>query len=248
MLDNKVAIVTGAASARGIGWATAETFARHGASVAILDLRQEDVSAAAERLGDGHLGLVCDVRDPAACQAAVAKIIARFGKVDVLVSNAGVSQPKGLLEIEQADYDQVLDVSLRGTFNMSQAVIPFMRQIGGGAIVCIGSVSGERGGGVMGGPHYAAAKGAVHSLAKALAREFAADGIRVNAVAPGLIETDLIADRLTDERRAAVIEATPMGRIGRPSEVANTCLFLASDLARYVTGATIGVNGGMHIH
>lgn len=248
MLDNKVAIVTGAASLRGIGWATADAFARAGARVAILDLSEDEASVAAACLGEGHRGYSCDVRDKAACQAAVARIIADFGGLHVLVNNAGVSQPKGLLAIEEVDYDQVLDVSLRGSFNMSQVTVAHMRRNGGGAIICVGSVSGERGGGVMGGPHYAAAKGAVHSLAKALAREFAVDGIRVNAVAPGLIETDLIANRLTPERRAAVIEATPMGRVGRPDEVANTCLFLASDLARYVTGATIGVNGGLHIH
>ena len=230
MLDGKAAIVTGGASPHGIGFATAKAFAE-----------------AAAALGPGHLGLACDVRDPAACRDAAARAAEAFGGLDVLVNNAGVSEPRGLLEIEDEGYDRVLDTSLRGTFNMTRAVVPYLRSRGG-SVIAIGSVSGQRGGGIMGGAHYAAAKGAVHALTKAVAREFAGAGIRVNAVAPGLIETDLIAGRLDAERRAAVIAATPMGRIGSPSEVAGACLFLASDLSRYVHGATLDVNGGLHIH
>ncbi|MFG1421628.1 SDR family NAD(P)-dependent oxidoreductase [Roseixanthobacter liquoris] len=248
MLEGKIAIVTGGASQRGIGWATASTFARNGARVAILDLRGSDAVAAAAAIGPAHRGYPCDVRDKDACRQVVEAVAAEFGGVDILVNNAGVSQPRTLLEIEEAGYDLVMDVSLRGAFNMARAVVPHLRARGGGAIVSIGSVSGQRGGGVMGGPHYSAAKGAVHALTKAMAREFAAEGIRVNAVAPGLIETDLIVGRLTDERRAMVVAATPMGRVGAPGEVADGCLFLASDLARYVTGVTLDINGGLHIH
>lgn len=248
MLDAKVAIITGAASERGIGYATARVFAENGARVALLDIRGEEAQAAAERLGAGHRGYACDVRDAAACRAVVDRIAQDFGRVDILVNNAGVSQPRTLMEIDAEGYDLVLDVSLRGAFNMSRAVVPHLKANGSGSIISIGSVSGQRGGGVMGGAHYSAAKGAVHALTKAMARELAADRIRVNAVAPGLIETDLIAGRLTGERRALVLEATPMGRVGHPSEVANGCLFLASDLAGYVTGITLDVNGGLHIH
>jgi NAD(P)-dependent dehydrogenase (short-subunit alcohol dehydrogenase family) len=112
----------------------------------------------------------------------------------------------------------------------------------------MGSVSAQRGGGVMGGAHYSAAKGGLQSLAKAMARELAPEGIRVNAVAPGLIETDLIAGRLSDENRRLTLQATPLGRIGQPYEVANACVYLASDLAAYVTGVVLDVNGGLHIH
>lgn len=248
MLAGKCAVVTGGASPRGIGWAIAKTFAEHGARVAILDLRESEAAEAASSIGPPHRGFACDVRDPDACRAASARAVEAFGGLDILVANAGVSEPRRLLEITQEGYDRVLDTSLRGALNMAQAVIPHLLERGGGSIVATGSVSGERGGGVMGGAHYAAAKGGVHSLVKAMAREFAAEGIRVNAVAPGLIETDLIAGRLDAERRAAVIAATPLGRIGTPAEVAGACLFLASDLAAYVHGVTLDVNGGLHIH
>lgn len=248
MLAGKCAVVTGGASPRGIGWAIAKTFAEHGARVAILDLRGPEAAESAAAIGPMHRGFACDVRDPEACRAATAQAAAAFGGLDILVANAGVSEPRKLLDITQEGYDRVVDTSLRGALNMAQAVVPYLLDRGGGSIVAIGSVSGERGGGVMGGAHYSAAKGGVHSLVKAMAREFAAEGIRINAVAPGLIETDLIAGRLDAERRAAVIAATPMGRIGTPAEVAGACLFLTSDLAAYVHGVTLDVNGGLHIH
>ena len=248
LLENKTAIVTGAASLNGIGFAIARRFAEEGARVVLLDIAADSLETALAKLGSGHTGLICDVRDPRACQQAVADALDAFGTLDILVNNAGVSQPRRLLEIDDDGYDLVLDVSLRGAFNMSRAVTPVFRARQAGNIICMGSVSAQRGGGVMGGAHYSAAKGGLQSLAKAMARELATDGIRVNAVAPGLIETDLIAGRLTEENRQLTLQATPLGRIGQPYEVANACVYLASDLAAYVTGVVLDVNGGLHIH
>ncbi|OYX74286.1 MAG: short-chain dehydrogenase [Rhizobiales bacterium 32-66-11] len=248
LLEGKVVVVTGAATPRGIGFATATRFAREGARIAILDLDGKAASDAAARLGTAHAGLACNVTDPAQCAHAIGAVLAHFGALDIVVNNAGVSQPTRLMDVDRANYDLVMDASLRGTFNMSQAIVPHFRAQHAGVIVCIGSLAALRGGGVFGGPHYAAAKGGVHSLAKSMARELAADGIRVNAIAPGLVDTDIFQGQLTPERRRAVEEAVPMGRLARAEEIADACLFLASDLSSYVTGAVLDVNGGLHMH
>ena len=248
LLDNQVAIITGGASLRGIGWATAKRFAQEGARVAILDLDAESAQAAAAAIGSEHRGYPCDVRSESACQAVVEKILNDFGQIDILVNNAGVSQAFRLMDSTQADYDLVMDVSVRGAFNMSRAVVPHLRARKTGAIVCMGSVAAQRGGGVLGGPHYAAAKGAVQTMAKAMARELAPDGIRVNAVAPGLVETELLVGKITDAGKQKVAETTPLGRLAQPLDIANSCLFLASNLSSYVTGVVLDVNGGLHIH
>jgi NAD(P)-dependent dehydrogenase (short-subunit alcohol dehydrogenase family) len=248
LLDGRVAIVTGAASERGIGRATAKRMAAHGARIAILDLDAGAAEAAAGGIGADAIGLACDVTDRAACTRAVAAVSERFGAVDVLVNNAGITQPLTFMEITDADYEAVGDVSLRGTLHMSQAVVPTMQRRGGGAIVNISSVSAQRGGGIFGGPHYSAAKAGVLGLSKAMARELGPDGIRVNAVTPGLIQTDITGGKLTAEMRAKILEGIPLGRLGEVDDVAGICVFLASELAAYVTGAVVDVNGGMHIH
>jgi NAD(P)-dependent dehydrogenase (short-subunit alcohol dehydrogenase family) len=248
LLQNKIAVVTGAASPRGIGKATARLFAGHGAKVAILDLDADAAARAARDVGPEHLGLACDVTRKADCERAAQAVIERFGAIDALVNIAGITQPLRIMNIEPEHYEAVTDVSLRGTLYMSQAVIPGMRARRCGSIVCMSSVSAQRGGGIFGGPHYSAAKAGVLGLAKAMARELAADNIRVNAIAPGLIETDITAGRLTNEMRAEILKGIPLSRLGEATDVANACLFLASELASYVTGATIDVNGGMLIH
>ena len=248
LLDNQVAIITGGASLRGIGWATAKRFAEEGARVAILDLDADSAQAAAAAIGWKHRGYKCDVRSDSACQAVVAQILNDFGQIDILVNNAGVSQAFRLMDSTQADYDLVMDVSVRGAYNMCRAVVPHLRARQTGAIVCMGSVAAQRGGGVLGGPHYAAAKGAVQTMAKAMARELAPDGIRVNAVAPGLVETELLVGKITDAGKQKVAEITPLGRLAQPLDIANSCLFLASSLSSYVTGVVLDVNGGLHIH
>ncbi|NOU06537.1 MAG: SDR family oxidoreductase [Hyphomicrobiaceae bacterium] len=251
LLENRVAIITGAASKRGLGRATAKLFAEHGARVVILDLDAKAAEAAAATLaGSGHLGFVCDVTDRGACLAVVPKIIDACGGVDILVNNAGISQPLKLMEIKPENYNAVMDVCLRGTLNMTQAVVPHFRERKHGSIVNMASVAAQRGGGIFGGPHYSAAKGGVLGLTKASARELAPDGIRVNAICPSLIDTDIIhsAPGWTTEREAEVMASIPMGRPGQAHEVAGCCLFLASDLSSYVTGSEIDVNGGSHIH
>lgn len=248
LLEDKVAIVTGAASLRGIGWATAQRFVEEGAKVVLLDLDAELAAAAAAKLGEVHLGYRCDVRDAERCQQVVDDTIARFGHVDVLINNAGVSQSKRLLDSSQDDYDIVMDVSMRGTYNMTRAVVPHFRSRHSGTIVCVGSIAAQRGGGVLGGPHYAAAKGAVHAFSKAAARELASEGIRVNAIAPGLVDTELIVGKIDDEGKGRVAAVTPMGRLATPRDIANSILFLACDMSSYVTGVILDVNGGHHIH
>ena len=248
LLSGKTAVISGAAGPRGIGFAAARLFAEHGARVAILDVDQKAVEAAAKGFGSDHLGLVCDVTDPAACKRATAEVIARFGQIDVLVNNAGITQPVKFMEIDQPSWRRIIEVNLTGVLNLSQAVVPHMRQRKTGTIACMSSVSAQRGGGIFGGPHYSAAKAGVLGLAKAMARELGPDNIRVNCVTPELIQTDITGGKLTDEMKTEIIRGIPLGRLGTAEDVARIYLFLASDLSSYTTGAVIDVNGGMLIH
>lgn len=248
LLKDKVAIITGAASARGIGKATARLFAQHGAKIAILDLDAAQAAAAAADIGPEHIGLACNVTNKEDCDKAVAEVVKRLGTVDILVNNAGITQPLKIMDIQPANYEAVTDVSLRGTLYMSQAVIPTMRGQKSGAIVCLSSVSAQRGGGIFGGPHYSAAKAGVLGLAKAMARELGPDNVRVNSLTPGLIQTDITGGKLTDAMRVDILKGIPLNRLGDAIDVANCALFLASDLSSYLTGITLDVNGGMLIH
>lgn len=248
LLNGKTAMISGAASARGIGLATARLFAEHGARVAILDLDAGGAEAAAALIGTAHIGVGCDVTDREACGRAVSEVLGHFGQLDVLINNAGVTQPVRLMEIDAAGWQRVLGVNLGGVLNLSQAVVPHMRERGRGSIVCMSSVSAQRGGGIFGGPHYSAAKAGVLGLAKAMARELGPDGIRVNCVTPGLVDTDITEGKLTAAMRAEIVRGIPLGRLGEAADVAGIYLFLASDLSAYVTGAVIDVNGGMLIH
>jgi NAD(P)-dependent dehydrogenase (short-subunit alcohol dehydrogenase family) len=230
LLENKVVIVTGAASPRGIGKATAKALAAQGARIVILDLREDDAKRAAADLGDAHLGLACDVTDKAACLSAAKATLERYGRIDALINNAGITQPVRTLDVTAEGFDAIVDVNLRGTFYMTQAVLPAMKERKSGSIVCMSSVSAQRGGGIFGGPHYSAAKAGVLGLSRAMAREFGADSIRVNSITPGLIQTDITGDKLTPDMRADIIKGIPLGRLGDASDVANSCLFLVSDL------------------
>jgi NAD(P)-dependent dehydrogenase (short-subunit alcohol dehydrogenase family) len=187
------------------------------------------------------------VRDRAACTATVDEIAERFGRVDVLIGNAGVVHGSRILDITRAEYDEVVDTSLRGNFQMSQAVIPHLRARGEGAIVLISSIAGQVGGGLFGSSHYASAKSGLFGLAKALARELAPEGIRANAIAPGVIDNNFSKGRMTREIKDEVAKKVPMGRLGTSEEVAKCCLFLGSDLSSYVTGTVLSVNGGLLI-
>ena len=248
LLSDKICIITGAASPRGIGRATARLFAAQGARVVILDLDEGQAREAAADLGQGHLGLACNVTDKQACLNAAERTIGDYGRVDVLINNAGISQPLKFMDIKPENYDAVLDVNLRGALYMSQAVVPQMRKQHSGSIVCMSSVSAQRGGGIFGGPHYSAAKGGVLGLGKAMARELGPDNVRVNSITPGLIQTDITGGKLTDDLKAEIIKGIPLARLGVADDIGNACLFLASDLSSYITGATIDVNGGMLIH
>jgi NAD(P)-dependent dehydrogenase (short-subunit alcohol dehydrogenase family) len=241
-------VISGAASARGIGRATARLFADNGARVAILDLDVAAAKGAAQELGPDHIGIGCDVSDLTDCRKAAEQAIAAFGKIDILINNAGISQPLKLMDIAPENWQLVVDVNLTGVLYLSQAFIPHMRTRKQGSIACMSSVSAQRGGGIFGGPHYSAAKAGVLGLAKAMARELGPDGIRVNSVTPGLIQTDITGGKLTPEMKADIIKGIPLNRLGDAKDVANIYLFLASDLAAYVTGAVIDVNGGMLIH
>ena len=244
LLLGKTAIITGGAG--GIGRATATLFAQHGARVAILDMAGNAVSFADE-LGEAHLGVVADVSDEAACTKAAAHVIREFGHLDILVTMAGIVNPGGITSVAQEEYQATMRSHVDGTFNMCRAAIPHFRERRAGTIVCMSSIAAQRGGGLRGGVQYAAAKAGILGLTKAMARELAPDNVRVNAVCPGAIHTGKrnLADMNAQFAGNGLI---PMGRVGMAAEVAGVFLFLASDLASYVTGATIDVNGGMHIH
>jgi len=252
LLENKVAIVTGAASERGIGFATARLFAEHGARVALADLAAADPAAYAARIGEAqvgeaHRGYAIDVRDGEACRALVDAVAADFGGVDILVGNAGVVHGTPIEDIDRAEYDEIMDTNLGGNFQMAQAVVPVMRKAGGGAIICVSSIAGRRGGGLFGSAHYSATKAGIFGLVRALARELAGDGIRVNAVAPGTLDNDFTRGAMTDAHKAEIAKGVPMGRLGESHEIAGPCLFLASALSSYVTGVVLDVNGGLQI-
>lgn len=248
LLESKTAVITGAAAGRGIGFATARLFAEHGARTVLLDVDEGGVTAAARELGPEHRGYVCDVADAGRCREVVDEAQETFGAIDILINNAGVVFATPFMEIDQKEYDTMMDVNLRGNFNMAQAVVPHMRRQGQGAIVCMASIAGRVGGGVFGTTHYAAAKSGIFGLAKGLGRELAPDGIRANAIAPGFIDNDFTKGRVTDDMKKAMLEKIPLGRLGVSEDIANACLYLASDLSSFVTGVVLDVNGGMFIH
>lgn len=248
--EGKVALVTGAGSRRGIGRATALALAREGAKVAITDIVPEGVTQVVAELNEisQAIGEVADVRNKDAMVQVVKKTVQAFGGLDILINVAGLTRPTKFLDISEEEYDLVLDVNLKGTFLTTQAAVPAMLERGGGVIVSLSSVSGQRGGGVFGTSAYSTAKSGIMGLTKALARELTPLGIRVNCVAPSMIDTDIAGDLLTPELKVELAKGTLLGRLGTVDDVVKCILFLASDESSYVTGATLDINGGMHLH
>lgn len=252
LLKDKVCVIAGAGSARGIGYATAQLFLEHGARVVMLDIAMSDDTIEAVRTAAGcsagHVqGIRCDITSLQDCRSAVENIVAQHGTIDCLVNSAGVVRGTPMLSIEGDEYDRILDINLRGTFNLCQAVLPVLAAKGSGSIVNLSSSAAQRGGGLVGGAHYAASKGGVIGLTRTIAREFGPKGVRANIVCPAMIETSML-DGVPEERIKDILDAIPLQRAGLPREAAGACLFLASELGGFVTGATIDVNGGSHIH
>ena len=248
LLEGKVAVITGAGAPQGIGRATARLFAEHGAETALVDFDKPALDDAAKAFDLPHRVYQCDVSDRQQARNTIDRIARDFGKIDILINNAGVVYPTLIDDIDEAEFDLVVDTNVKGNFMIAQAAIPYIRAAGGGAIVCMSSIAGQLGGGVFGRSHYATSKAGIIGLAKALARELAPEGIRVNAIAPGTIDNDFTKGRMTDEIKARIAANVPMGRLGTSEEIANACLFLASDMSSYITGATLDVNGGLFIH
>ncbi|MGD2216790.1 MAG: 3-oxoacyl-[acyl-carrier-protein] reductase [Gemmatimonadales bacterium] len=238
-LDGKVAVVTG--GFRGIGLATAKQLAGAGARVAVLDLDEPGKSAAEQELAEGR-GYICDVCDREQVGATVATVESELGGIDVLVNNAGVTRDNLLLRMKDEEWDLVLNVNLRGTFNMTRAVSKGMVKRRSGSIVNLASVVGLMGN--AGQANYASAKAGVIGFTKAVAKELAPRGVRVNAVAPGFIDTQMTA-KLPEKARDMLMAQIPMGKLGQPEDVATVVRFLAGPAAGYVTGQVIVVDGGM---
>jgi 3-oxoacyl-[acyl-carrier protein] reductase len=242
-LNNKFAIITGAGS--GMGQCIAETFAREGARVAVLDVNGDAAKAVARQIGKSAIVLACDVARKSDIDAALQVTLAAFGRLDILVNNAGVAHVnKPVTEIGEAELDRVLAVNVKGLFLMSQAAVPVFRRNGGGVIINIGSTAGLRP--RPGLSAYNATKGAVHTLTQTLAVELAPDKIRVCAIAPVATETPLLPTFLgpASGMREKFQATVPLGRLAKPQDIANVALFLASDEAEFITGNIVEVDGG----
>jgi NAD(P)-dependent dehydrogenase (short-subunit alcohol dehydrogenase family) len=251
-VHGKTALVTGAGSTRGIGRATAHTLAAAGWDIAVLDLDEASAKDAAHEIGERHgvqaLGLGCDVTDEASVDDALAVLGESLPPVGALVNNAGITSPTRFVEVTGEEWDRIFAVNVRGAFNVTRRIAPGMAERGFGRIVFLASVSAQRGGGVFGGVAYSAAKAAQLGFTRALARELGPDGVTVNAVAPGLIDTDITGGALEGERKTALVAGIPVGRNGNVHDVADLITYLCREESGYITGVTYDVNGGSHIH
>ncbi|MEA4816767.1 MAG: SDR family NAD(P)-dependent oxidoreductase [Lachnospiraceae bacterium] len=248
--DNRVAIVTGSGSKRGIGRATAMALSEQGASLVIADMSEEGVKETVKAIkekGGKAVGVAVDVRNEESVANMVKTAIDTYGKIDILVNNAGISQKLSVADMQLSDMKRIFDVNIFGLFLCTKAVLPYLKANHYGRIVSLSSAAGKRGGGFLGGPHYSASKAAVLGFSKNLAREVAADGITVNCVAPGLIFTDMNSTALSDEEVKNIVATIPIGRRGRVEEVAAAITFLASEEASFITGEDIDINGGSHM-
>jgi 3-oxoacyl-[acyl-carrier protein] reductase len=244
-LAGKVALVTG--GAQGIGKAVALLLARNGADIVVSDInleKAEETAKEVQALGRNALAMKVDVAKLDDVEKMVGAILARFGQVDILVNNAGIARDKLILRMTEEDWDAVLNINLKGTFNCTKAVVRHMSKQKSGKIVNIASVVGEMGNAGQG--NYAASKAGVIGFTKTIAREFAQRGINVNAIAPGYIETPM-TDALPDKVKEELKRLIPLDRLGKPEDVAEAVLFLVSESAGYITGQVLNVNGGIYM-
>lgn len=244
-LNGRVAIVTG--GAQGIGKAIALTLARHGADVVVTDINLERAQATAqeiEALQVRSLAIKANVADVSAAEQMVKETVDKLGKIDILVNNAGITRDNVLLRMKPEEWDQVMEVNLKGTYACTRAALKFMFRQKNGRIVNIASITGLMGN--AGQANYSASKAGIIGFTKAVAREYATRGITVNAVAPGFIDTAM-TQAIPEKERETLTRQIPMERLGTPDEVAAAVYFLVSDLSRYITGQVINVNGGMYM-
>jgi 3-oxoacyl-[acyl-carrier protein] reductase len=243
LVSGKIALVTG--GAQGIGEAISMTLAKEGASVAVVDVNLEKAQETAsniKKLGVEAEAYKADVSNTAEVEAVVDKILDKFKRIDILVNNAGVTRDNLLIRMSEQEWDLVIAINLKGTFNFTKAVGRIMMKQRGGNIVNISSVIGLMGNAAQ--TNYSASKAGVIGITKSVAKELASRNVRVNAICPGYIQTAM-TDKLSAEVKAKMLEFIPTKTMGTPQDVANTALFLASDLSSYVTGETVRVDGGM---
>ena len=242
--SGKIAIVTGAA--RGMGYAVAKRLAAGGASVVINDINAEAAARAASdlhALGHAALAVAGDVTSGQDVGRLVARAVEHYGEVHILINNAGILRPTPVIDIQEDEWDLVVNVNLKGTYLCSRAVLPSMQKTGWGRIVNFSSTAGKNIS-TVGGAHYTAAKAGILGFTRHLAKEVAGYGITVNAVCPGLIDTEMVRSTISAERAQAYADSFPIKRLGEPFEVAELVAFLASDRAAYITGASLDINGG----
>jgi 3-oxoacyl-[acyl-carrier protein] reductase len=242
-LKDRVAIVTG--GARGIGKAIALTFLREGAKVAIIDSDKERLELLKKEIDPKNKGVMvipCDITKSSEVNGMVNQIHKKFGRIDVLVNNAGIIRRGTIETVTEEDWDRVIEVNLKGTFNCCKAVAGIMKQQGYGKMINVSSIAGKMGD-ITSAPGYGPSKAGVDALTKTLARQLAPYGINVNGVAPHAIETEMSA-QWSEERRKEIVASIPLGRFGKPEDVANAVLFLASEEASFITGEILDVNGG----
>ncbi|AUH64178.1 SDR family oxidoreductase [Paracoccus zhejiangensis] len=247
-LQGKTALVTGAAS--GFGKGIAETFAREGAKVAVVDLNEAGAQAVAAELGGDAIAIACDVSKGDQVEAAVQAARAAFGRLDIVVNNAGWTNPnRPLMETDEATYRKILDINVMSIFHMTKSCVPVWRDQGGGVMINVGSTAGIRP--RPGLTWYNSSKGAVNLMSRSLAVELAPDKIRVNCIAPVMGATGLLEQFMgvpdTPENRERFIATIPMGRLSQPRDIANAALYLASDEADFITGVVLEVDGGRTI-
>ena len=245
LLEGKVAIVTGAS--RGIGFAVAKAYACEGARVAVCGSREETAKKAVAQLqklcpGAEFLPVGVDVSDADAIRAMVARVVERWGKIDILVNNAGITGAKPIFDMTDEDFESMIDINLTGPFKCTREVAKVMKQTGG-CIINTSSLVGTYASRMQ--TAYAASKFGINGLTKACARELGPYGIRVNAVAPGVVQTDMVAQSVDEQMLAALKGMTPLGRVAQPDELAGAYVYLASDAASFTTGAILAVDGGI---